>query len=330
MTTPAAGTNSTVIPTTPTPAATNAPVVDDFADAFAEATKDEDAPADSTGGVAADVVDDHAVAAAAATDPATAATDDKAPAKPDTATAADPPAEPTELEKAQARITELEAAATAAAAKPAAPVAETKPAPAATPAAATADAPADEAKITWYKPTDEEIAAVTEYEKEWPEQSKAEAIRVKAAAYNVSQYVFAEIAKMYGPKLARFEEISVAMEDLLTTDALRGTHADYNTIRPEMAKWVETLPAYAKAGAKHIMENGTVDEASDLIAEFKKSRPAAAAPAAPAAPAKTELTAAAKKAAGKLSVVDSKRTAPAAAVDPSDFNGAWDEATASG
>ena len=89
-----------------------------------------------------------------------------------------------------------------------------------------------------------------------------------------------------------------------------------------------------KNGAKETMKSGTPEEVSQLVSEYKKLHPASAT-AAPAAaehatPEKTELSAAAKKAESKLTVVDSKRTAPVTAVDQNDFDGAWKEATAAG
>jgi len=206
------------------------------------------------------------------------------------------------------------------------------PAPAPTaaapePVAAPAAAPPEE--IQWYRPSEEEAAVLAEHEKQWPDISKAEAIRTKQAVYNAVQYTFAQVKKQYDPVLDRFGVMADALEQQLTLNLLERDHSDYNSIRDKVAEWVETLPAFAKAGAKATMKDGTPEDVSELVAEYKKAHPVAAiaTPVAPVAP-KAELSAAAKKAASKLTVVDSKRTTAASAPDPNDFDSAWAEASA--
>lgn len=203
-------------------------------------------------------------------------------------------------------------------------------APAPAPVAAAPETPPAAPEIQWYKPTEAEAALLAEHAKQWPDIAEAEALRTKQAVYNAVQYVFAQVKKTYDPVLDRFGEMADALEQQLTLTVLERNHTDYATIRDKVEEWVETLPAFMKAGAKATMKDGTPEEVSELVGEYKKAHPVAAAPATPAAPAapKAELSPAAKKAAGKLTVVDSKRTAATSAPDPNDFEGAWAEATA--
>ncbi len=224
-------------------------------------------------------------------------------------------AEPTAEEKSAARIAELEAAL------------EVAKKPAAEPAAVVADPPAatEPAAPKWYTPPVEEAEVIAAYEKEWPEISAAEKLRTKASVYNAVQYVFAEIAKAYGPTLDRFKVTADAIEEHMTLQELRGAHNDYDTVRDKVVAWADALPLAFRAGAQATLKSGTPEEVNSLIAEYKKQNPAAAVAAPAAAPVKTELSPAAKKAAGKLTVVDSKRTTQATVADPNDFDAAWDE-----
>jgi len=321
VTTPVATPAAPVVPAVETPAE------DDFDAVFAEITKDT-APAP----VAKTPEELEAEAAAAAAAAAALAAGDgtavktpeevaaeEAAAAAAAAVAAPDPAK--QLEDALAKIAEMETAAAAVKAAPAAPAAtETPTAP------VTPEAPA------WYQPTDEEKAILAAHVEQWPDIDKAEAIRTKAAVFNAVQYVFSQIKKQYDPVLDRFGAMSDAIEQQITLTMLEKDHSDYSTIRDKVEEWVATLPTYQKLGAQQVMKEGTPEEVSQLVSDYKKAHPVAAASTPPAAPAavKTELSAAAKKAAGKLTVVDSKRTTATAAADPNDFDAAWAEASAAG
>jgi hypothetical protein len=309
---------------------------DDFASVFAEITKEEDgkpagkpapvapaadAGADQGAGAsgAADAAGDAgsadaADAGAAAGDAAADASGEGKPATDDAAA---------QLAAAQARIAELEAAV-----KPKEEPKQDAP--------AAADTPAAEPEIKWYAASDEEKAVLDNFKKEWPEVDAAMQAQIRAAVYNTVQYTYAQIAKQYGPQLARFGEVADEVEEFMALQELRGANNDYDTIRDKVVQWVDTLPGFQKRAAQMTLKEGTPEEVNELIAEYKKIAPApkavgtaAGTPAAPAAKSKTELSAAAKKAARTLSVVDSKRTSETtAAVDPNDFDGAWREATA--
>lgn len=306
-----------------------------FEDAFAEATRDDDktpeqiAAEKEAAKPAAEVVPDAnadpsaaAAAAAVEADPAAAAAA--------AATAAAAAADPTATELAALKA-ENEALKLAAKGKPADPAAA-DPAVVVDPAKPAAD------EIKWYAPNDEEKALLEQHMKDWPDVVKAQAIHTKAAVYNALQYMFSEVAKNYNPIIDHLKEQVEAMEGHIALGEIRGKNQDYDTIRPQIAKWVDTLPGYVKNAAKQIMETGTPDEVSELITDYRKANPAAAAAtvaaaaAAPAAPAakQANLSPAAIKAAAKLTVVDSKRTTPAAAPDANDFEAAWKEATAAG
>jgi hypothetical protein len=331
-----------------------------FDDVFAAITSDEGTTAQ---GVAA-----SAAAAAPAGDgapkPDPAAADASAPAGTATpggdppANAAETPPAPTagtpaapvpaqapdaaaELAAARARIAELEAAAkpAAGAAPPAAPAG----APGKGGDAAREGATPEDKGPTWYAPTEAESTVLTKFKDEWPDIHEALQLEVKRAGYNAVQFVFHEINKKLAPKIDGLQEWADGVETQLALTQLRGSHSDYDTIVGKVRGWVDTLPGVFKNAAKTTLEGGTVEEVNELITEWRKANPndpaaataaaapAAARPAAAAAPAASNVTAlsdAAKKAAGKLAAVDSKRTTQTSAPDPNDFEGAWSEATA--
>jgi hypothetical protein len=244
---------------------------------------------------------------------------------------------PEEAPEAKAARLEAENAALREAAKAPAKPAQTpeKPAPAtAEEGGESAAKPAPPPEPKWYQPSEEETAALAEFQKEWPDQYVAVNIAIKQAAYNVAEYIFAQMAKVYNPALERFSSLSDAMQEQIQLTALQRAHSDYDEIHDKVLDWVEKLPTAFKMGAQHVLNNGTPEEVSELIMQYKAANQTATGAASAAAPVvatpkaqtTTELSAAAKKAAGKLQVVGSKRTTPIAPVDASDFDGAWQEA----
>lgn len=302
-------------PQTPAPVTAEQTADEEFASAFLDAVATDDPAAPV-----------KPVAVAPAVEPAAEPV-----AEPAAPVAAAPVVEPV-VESPEAKMARLEAEnATLRAPKPPEKAAEPAAAPV-TPAAPSSDATELPAEPEWYKPSDDETALLKQYETEWPDIFKAQEIRTKKAAYDAVQYMFHQIAKVYNPQLQRFAQLADTISEQLQYSAVRGEHEDYDQIYDSVVAWVDTLPAAFKAGAKLTMENGSPQEVTELISEYKKQHPnqpatpaVLATPATPATPGKT-ISAAAKQAAGKLSVVGSKRTTPTAAPDKNDFEGSWAEA----
>jgi hypothetical protein len=304
---PAATPATTPAATPATPAA----VVDEFDLAFNEIVKADEIPEGTT---PAAETPSTATTPPVVTPPVTA----EAAPPVETAPVVEPPpvpAEPTELEKAQARIRELEAAA---AKLPAA----AEPPPAEPP-------PVEPPRVEFYTPNADELAVMTAFQKDWPDIAKAVELNNRVSMENLARHIFHEIKRTYDPVLIEVTQRAEALESELALGTLRQEHSDYDDVHGKVEAWVDTLPTFAKMGAQQVMKEGTPQQVSELIAEYKKTHPVAATPATTvAAPAKvTELSAAAKKAAMTLSVVDSKRTAATTAADPNDFDGAWQEAS---
>lgn len=166
----------------------------------------------------------------------------------------------------------------------------------------------------------DELAFLTEYEKDYPDVARAEALRRRAENRVVVQHVFNEIAKVITP-------LQEALADLLNDSQLaqlQQTVPDYATKREDVVKWVDTQPAFLRAAYNHVIQNGTVAEIADLIGVYNQATGAAAKPAVTAQT--TELPAATKKAAAALAPVGSKRTAVVQGISKDDFDGAFAEA----
>jgi hypothetical protein len=177
----------------------------------------------------------------------------------------------------------------------------------------------------------EEKTFLAEYQKEWPDVTKGEALLRRVEYQQLVAHVFSEIARVYGPMVERGVQAAETVGDTATLVAIREVHNDYNdAMYDAVVEWAEGLTGYRQKLAKGVIAEGEPQDVIDLISEYKsakglnKPKVVTATPVAPQAV--TELSATAKKAAKALGVVDSKRTAVTPGSDPNDFDAAWDEA----
>lgn len=167
----------------------------------------------------------------------------------------------------------------------------------------------------------DEQAVLEAYEKDWSDVSRAEALKRRAFAKDVIEYVFSQIA----PEIKSVKELTEAL-------ANRAHYADLtakigevdDTLRTQMDGWVAKQPAYLQSAYKQVLTTGTVDEVADLVERFKKDTGVAA----PAAKPKTskggpELSSEAKQAAEAMAPVSSKRSVIEQQDDPNDFGAAF-------
>jgi hypothetical protein len=189
------------------------------------------------------------------------------------------------------------------------------------PAQPQAQQPVQQAKQAEEPPlyTQEESEFLQNYEKDWPDVSKAEALRRRAEYRQLVSYVFREVATQFRPVM---ETVEVLSQRTHLSD-LQSTVTDYEDVRDKVVAWVDQQPTYLQTAYKHVINSGTVEEVADLIGRYKQATgtPLTAAPA----PAKkeAELPTATRQAAAALAPVSSKRTAVVQAADPSDFESAF-------
>lgn len=194
--------------------------------------------------------------------------------------------------------------------------------------------PVEPAPADIYAPEEKEFLA--EYDKNWPDVTKGEALKRRAEYGELVTHIFSEIARVYDPLVQRGAQAADSVAETTALSIIRSAHADYDeTMYNDVLKWADGLTGTRKRVVDAVIAEGEPGEVVDLINDFKSAtgrKPRVVAGSAGAAPAAgvTELSAKAKQAAKALGVVDSKRTAPVSGqVDPNDFESAWDEALGS-
>ena len=166
--------------------------------------------------------------------------------------------------------------------------------------------------------TADEKALLSEYEKDWPDVAKAEALRRRAEYRDLVNHVFREVAKELGP-------ISQTLRTLAERTHLSDLHEkveDYDDVRDKVVDWVNNQPSYLQNAYKHVIQQGTPDEIADLVARYKNET-APTQPATTTRKTEAELPATTKQAVAALAPVSSKRSTIVQADDPNDFEGAF-------
>ena len=185
------------------------------------------------------------------------------------------------------------------------------------PAAETHEVPPQQQQQPYY--TEEEAKFLQDYEKDWPDVAKAEALRRRAEYRDLVSYVFQEVAKEFLPRLERVDTLAerTHLNDLYTKVD------DYDDARDKVVDWVGKQPTYLRQAYNHVIQQGTVDEVVDLINRYKQETGSRRAPAPVSRKTETELPTATKQAAAALAPVSSKRSAVIAGQDPNDFESAF-------
>lgn len=185
------------------------------------------------------------------------------------------------------------------------------------PAAETHQVPPDQQQQPYY--TEEESRFLQDYEKDWPDVAKAEALRRRAEYRDLVGYVFQEVAKEIMPVMDMVRTLSerTHLSDLHTTIN------DYDDVRDKVINWVSKQPHYLQAAYNHVIKQGTVDEVADLVNRYKQETGVQMRSAPASRKTETELPTATKQAAAALAPVSSKRSAVIAGQDPNDFESAF-------
>lgn len=177
--------------------------------------------------------------------------------------------------------------------------------------------------------SEEEASFLQQYEQDWPDVAKAEQLRRRAEYQQLVGYVFDQFQQHFQPVAAMVQQLATQTQ----LQQLQGAVPDYDVVREDVLNWVENQPTYLQVAYNHVINNGTVDEVSDLINRYKvdagiTSQAGAPAPTPTPTPQPkprpaTELPTATKQAAAALAPVSSKRTAVVTQTDPNDFESAF-------
>lgn len=166
--------------------------------------------------------------------------------------------------------------------------------------------------------SEEESQFLQEYERDWPDVARAEALRRRAEYQDLVGYVFQEVAKEISPILDIVQSLSTRTH----LQDLQEVVTDYDDVRDKVVDWVAAQPAYLQPAYNYVIQNGTVDEVADLINRYKEAT-GVQLQASPASKKEPELPTATKQAAASLAPVSSKRSAVIQADDPGDFDSAF-------
>ena len=183
------------------------------------------------------------------------------------------------------------------------------------PAPAAAAEPEPEPEVY----TAEEQSLLTEYEKDWPDVAKAEALRRRGEYRELVNHVFREVAKELAPLAQNLR----ALSERTHLDDLHSAVEDYDDVRDKVIDWANQQPAYLRGAYQHVIQHGTPDEIADLVGRYRQATGTTAAPPAPTQKADTELPSTTKQAVAALAPVSSKRSTVVQADDPNDFESAF-------
>tara|TARA_R110000868_G_scaffold19150_2_gene82777 strand:+ start:2239 stop:3117 length:879 start_codon:yes stop_codon:yes gene_type:complete len=169
--------------------------------------------------------------------------------------------------------------------------------------------------------TPEEQKFLETYEKDWPDVAKAESLRRRSEYQQLVGYVFQEVAKVLQPQMETVRTLS----EQTHLQHLQSAVGDYDDIRDRVIDWANNQPTYLQAAYQRVIQQGTVDEVTDLISRYRQETGSSQTTRAKPAPTRreAELPTIAKQAAQSLAPVSSKRSAVIAGDDPNDFESAF-------
>lgn len=152
-----------------------------------------------------------------------------------------------------------------------------------------------------------EIEKVQAFYKEWPDVAEAQAILFKGIRAEITQAIYADMAKVIGPKFALLDQMANAMQ----YDKVKQEVPDLTPeLEAKIAAWVQSddVPAYLRPAFTNVIENGLPSEIKDLVKRYRVETGDAATVETQAPTKVATLSTAAKKAVAALAPVTSKQT----------------------
>ena len=168
--------------------------------------------------------------------------------------------------------------------------------------------------------TEDEQKLLNGYEQDWPDVSKAEALKRRYEYRQLMEYMLSEVQKQLNPVAETVQ--TLAQDHHL--NQLYSRVEDYDDVRDGVVEWVEQQPDYLQDAYKRVINEGTADQVADLINRYKSETGQAEQAAPEPAQKEAELPTATKKAAAALAPVSSKKTSAApSGVSKDDFDAAF-------
>ena len=163
--------------------------------------------------------------------------------------------------------------------------------------------------------TPDEQKVLQDYEKDWPDVAKAEALRRRAEYRQLLGYVFEQVSQ----RLAPLEQMTVGGAERSHLNDIYALIPDYDQVRDPVLNWIGKQPAYVRSAYEAVAQRGTPAEIADMVNRYRQETGtrAPSAPTPPPAPAPQV-----RKAAAALAPVKSARSGVTDS-QPEDFDGAF-------
>lgn len=178
-----------------------------------------------------------------------------------------------------------------------------------------------------FKLSAEQVTLLETFDKEWPEVSSAVALRTQTAIGQAVGALVQQLRTELTPVLAHYAQTAGSMH----FGAIKTAHEDFDTLKPQLLTWIDKQPTGLRAAYQEIARNGAAEDVIELVNLYKKASGIGVMPKEPSSDTRVTVvktpTPEVQRAAASLTVVPGKRAViPKGAVDPDDFDGAWQEA----
>ena len=168
--------------------------------------------------------------------------------------------------------------------------------------------------------TEDEQAAFDEVAANFTEVSAA----IKATQRVMLAKMENMVEKRVADVLARLAPVAAVAQNVAYTkfkDEVHKAHADAETLLPEVEAWILTQPEFLQEAYNNVLDRGTVEQTIKLYNVFKKETGSAQPPPPPEPPKDPEK----EKRLNAQEGVRGRHTGGRAAVDPNDFDGAFEK-----
>lgn len=177
--------------------------------------------------------------------------------------------------------------------------------------------------------TAEQTALLTTFDEEFPEVSRAVALRTEKAVQTAVGALMRQLRSELAPMVTYY--VQTAGDSHMGT--IRGAHTDFDTLTPKVLEWIGKQPAGLRNAYTAITKDGSAEDVIALFNTYKKANGFTSQPQEPSTEASVTTVkkpaAEVQKAAASLAVIPGQRAVvPKGGVDKNDFHAAWGEATA--
>ncbi len=197
-----------------------------------------------------------------------------------------------------------------------------------------ADKLADEA-VARETPTEDEQTVIEQAQKDFPEVFQSFAIQQRtllAKIENLLTSKLGEASTQFEQRISPTEAAVSKTVDNAHKKAILDSHSDAFTILPDIEAWILTQPAFLQGSYNAVLDNGASDEVVEFITMFKDATETkqiltpeeVAAQEAEEAKEKADKKAKEKKLKAQEGI-RGRRTGGRTAIDPDDFDGAFEK-----